>query len=231
MKKQDLRNGDIVLTRGGELGVVILDLEYVLYQNIGMDDLILFTDDLLADGLERDFDIMEVYRGCSFIDLEDEMPIYQRLDDAGIQEIEEQYKNLQPVKSEPKQPKELLEIVTQAFYGNRTGLTIKKENVDHLLEGNTSGDRELYYPNGRTIIQLPNSKAVLVYNKYQEEYQLKQNEEWLLEDGYVAKPLASIPELNLDIYSRCFICRMDEQGNLQNIEDEDDEVIEKYLIV
>ena len=59
MKKEELMNGSIVVTRGGYLGVVIRDEDdgYILYQKIGIDDLADFNDDLTSkDG--EDWDII-----------------------------------------------------------------------------------------------------------------------------------------------------------------------------
>ena len=48
-------------------------------------------------------------------------------------------------------------------------------------------------------------------------------------DGYVVKPLAIIPELDLEIYSRPIACRMSEDGKLLSLQDEDYEVLFKYF--
>ena len=47
--KKDFRNGDIVVARNGEPGVVILDKEIIIYRDSGFDFLDMFTDDLLSD--------------------------------------------------------------------------------------------------------------------------------------------------------------------------------------
>ena len=85
-----------------------------------------------------------------------------------------------------------------------------------------------FEPN-RTIIHIPDTKCVLVYNKYQEIAQLALVRDWAVKDGYIAKPLASLPELGIELYSRCFLCRMNESGNLESIRDEDQSIIHKYL--
>ena len=81
MKKQDLQTGDIIVNRGGYLGVVLKEQEIILYQLIGSDVLDEFNDDLtFAYDDYREGDIMEVYRGVTF--LEDDImsvpPIYCR---------------------------------------------------------------------------------------------------------------------------------------------------------
>ena len=88
MKKEDLTNGSIVATRCGYLAVVIkegtgIDDGHILYQDIGMDDLYLFNDDLTSTE-DKDWDIMEVFgHGTgrySFYDIEldDPMPDWSR---------------------------------------------------------------------------------------------------------------------------------------------------------
>lgn len=124
---------------------------------------------------------------------------------------------------------ENISVVMQAFYGNRTYTELSEDTIDYMLQGVLDKKIGLDFEVDRTIIAIPDSKCVLVYNKHQEADQLKQNEKWEQRDGYIAKPLATIPELGVEIYSRCFVCRMDEAGKLESIQDEDAVVIFKYL--
>lgn len=55
--KQDLLTGDIVVTRGGELGVVLAEKDYILYQNDGLDFFDMFTEELLSEDEETNWDI------------------------------------------------------------------------------------------------------------------------------------------------------------------------------
>ena len=85
-------------------------------------------------------------------------------------------------------------------------------------------------PVDRTIIRLPGSdNLVLVYNKYQEEERLVDKERALREDNYILKPVASIPEANLDIYSRCIVCRMNADGVFESLGEGDYEIWGRYL--
>ena len=59
--KEDLRTGDIVVLRSGEIGIVIRQDDIIVYQNSGSDYLNDFTDDLLSKNYGRDDDIVEVY--------------------------------------------------------------------------------------------------------------------------------------------------------------------------
>ena len=82
----------------------------------------------------------------------------------------------------------------------------------------------------RTIINIPNTdNLVIVYNKYNEEEALKRKEEAFAEDGYETKPLVTIPENNIKLYSRCIVCRMNENRELESLQNGDYEKFVKYL--
>lgn len=125
---------------------------------------------------------------------------------------------------------ELICIISQAFYGNRTGTEIRRENIDRFILGYQTDDFDVTEAIDRTVIHLPGSdNLVLVYNKYQEEERLKVKERALREDNYVIKPLAAIPELNLEIYSRCVVCRMNADGVFESLAEGDFEIWDCYL--
>ena len=125
--------------------------------------------------------------------------------------------------------KELITVIMQAWYGNRTATYIKEENIDSIILG---CDDPKYLTQSdkidRTIIRIPNSECVIIYNKYQEAKELERIKEYFEKDGYVAKPLAFIPEENIEIYSSCLVCRMDESGKLSSLQQEDN-IIFNYL--
>ena len=125
---------------------------------------------------------------------------------------------------------ELICIISQAFYGNRTGTEIRRENIDRFILGYQTDDFDTTEAIDRTVIHLPGSdNLVLVYNKYQEEERLKVKERALREDNYILKPLAAIPELNLEIYSRCIVCRMNADGVFESLAEGDFEIWDRYL--
>lgn len=79
MTKTDLKTSDIIVNRAGYLGVILKEEQCVLYQTIGIDWLDDFNEDLaFVDADYPDGDIMEVYRGNTFIDLDDNEPFWQR---------------------------------------------------------------------------------------------------------------------------------------------------------
>lgn len=227
MNKQDLKTGDIVVLRNYNLGVVILEKDIILYQYSGYDDLDMFNDDLTSSDDDVRFDIMQVYRGyhnspVSFISYEDEELVYTRdLDFKPITQTNEAiYEN--PI---VKNNDDLLVVIMQAMYGNRTEIHLKEEDIDYYILGYLTKDLPITEPFDRTIIRIPNSNCVIVYNKYQEVKVLNRKDE-----THHPKPLASIPELNITLYSRCLMCRIDDNGKLQSIKNEDIEFINKYLI-
>ena len=124
----------------------------------------------------------------------------------------------------------VLKIVAQAFYGNRTETEVKRENVDAFVLGNIDGIIDKYEKVDRTIVNVPNAdNIVIVYNKYQEEERLQRKEELLNNEGYELKPVAVIPENNIEIYSRCIVCRIDSNGELDSLQNGDYEKFVKYL--
>lgn len=125
---------------------------------------------------------------------------------------------------------EFISIIAQAFYGNRTGTDIRREDIDRFILGYQSDDLAVTEPIDRTIIHLPGSdNLVLIYNKYQEEDRLEVKERALREDNYVIKPLATIPQMGLEVYSRCIVCRMNTDGVLENLGEGDFDIWDRYL--
>ena len=236
MKLQDLMSGDIVVDRDGEVGIVIVEKEIMIYQNGGLDDYVDFKDDLMRHDDYRGGDIMAVYRdeekAINFSDYNlDYEPIYERHDNIewSIEAYWEEQNRLWEEKKKNRPP--ACYGVIQAFYGNRTQVEFTETTVDQLIMG-SPGDSfwEAYKKVDRSMIPIPGEEGlVLLYNKYQEEEKLVQKEEWYQEDGYVMKPLAEIPELNVKLYSRCLACRVDEENKVTGLREEDYEKVMKYL--
>ena len=125
---------------------------------------------------------------------------------------------------------EHINIIAQAFYGNRTGTEICTENIDRFILGYLDNTIPVTETIDRTIVHLPGSEhLVLIYNRYEEEERLSLKKRAWEEAQYVIKPLASIPEMSLEIYSRCIACRMTSSGEFQSIENEDLGVLGRYL--
>ncbi len=246
--KKDLRNGDIVVTRGGEPGVVILDKQIIIYKNDGYDEFDMFTDNLMSDDDERQCDIMQVYQGSnhfSFLDYNDEIPAFVREEEPDLFEKEqeneaESTKEVQSVsadfpevKTAPEQSgnrKKRILIVAQAFYGNRTITEINEDNMDRFILGYLTDSIPIKRKIDRSIIHIPDSdNIVFVYNKYEEAKKRELRDRILKEDNRKMKPLAVIPEMGLMLYSRCIACRMNEDGTFESLEEEDFIKFMQYL--
>ena len=93
----------------------------------------------------------------------------------------------------------------------------------------------------RRIIKVPGSdNVVIVYDQNQEdEYMNVKFPRMLAEDGskYFENTgheltrwvSCSIPEIGVELHSRCFACRIDENGELQSLEDGDGDAFVKYF--
>ena len=125
---------------------------------------------------------------------------------------------------------DLLTIISQAFYGNRTMTEICPDEMDRFILGYLDSSLEISEPVERTIVHIPGSDhLVLVYNRYQEEERLEERERLLKEENYEMKPLAVIPESGLTLFSRCIALRMNEDGSFASLQDEDSRILVKYL--
>ena len=119
-----------------------------------------------------------------------------------------------------------IRIVAQNFYGNRTLTDISLEKLDWFILGFISEDAIKFGERtgkdekmSREVIDIPNTDCVLIYNPIMEEDDRKN----------LSKPVAIIPELGLEIYSRCIICRKDKDGNFASLTPDDYEKVKKYL--
>ena len=125
---------------------------------------------------------------------------------------------------------ELIDIISQAFYGNRTHTQVRRNEIDRFITGeldpaaagsNNNGDN---LSRDREVTRIPGTEnLVLIYNKSEEAIRLQKNTE------YAVKPLAVIPEMNLKLYSRCIVCRMNQDGFFESLKPEDCEKFMKYL--
>ena len=102
--------------------------------------------------------------------------------------------------------------------------------VERHFRGYQTDDFDVTEPVDRTIVHLLGSDTlVLIYNKHREEERLEVKERAFREENYILKPLASIPEMNLDIYSRCIVCRMNAEGVFESVCESDYEIWGRYL--
>ena len=107
-------------------------------------------------------------------------------------------------------------MLVQGFYGNRTLVDIGEEDINKTLNCNSDTDR--------VVIEIPNTEnLVLIYSKDKEERVRKDNEKGNF------KPLAFIKEKDIEIYSRCIVCRQNSDGHFVSFEEEDFDKVTMYL--
>lgn len=135
-------------------------------------------------------------------------------------------------------------IISQYFYGNRTGTEVELDWIDPFLRGHIS--RNHYSPLDaqdvqnviRKIVHIPGSEhIVIVYDQAQEDrYVNIEFPEIYATDGadYLARwgeelkmhVSCEIPEIGFKIHTRCFACRADKDGTLHSLENGD---IQKFI--
>ena len=114
-----------------------------------------------------------------------------------------------------------IRVMAQAFYGNRVLTDVKTENIDNLILGHLDFSTPSRHKVDRTIVRVPETdNVVIIYNKYQEERNLKHN---ILETMVM-------PEENLILHSRCIACRINENDELISLKPEDVEIVNKYFV-
>lgn len=124
----------------------------------------------------------------------------------------------------------IINIIAQAYYGNRVATEINKENIDRFILGYQDSSITITEPIDRTIIHIPNTDGiVIVYNKYKEEQGRELRDRAMREANHVMKPLAVIPEENIELYGRCIACRMNANGELVSLQEGDFEKLTEYL--
>lgn len=262
MKKNELMNGDFVVLSSGSVAVIIGKGEdaYLLFQYGGFEYLDECYDDNLNHEMEED-KIMQVFRSegrFGFEGIDMEVPIWERDENwecPAEEEREEKHKaaveryeaklraDLERMDEERMERKDLIFVIAQGYYGNRTGTAIHREKINYFLKGCPSpeffsGEDEAVE---RKIIKIPGSdNVVIVYDQNQEdEYINVSFPKYLAEDGARCLEMTGremtpwvnckIPELEIELHSRCFACRLDENGEFQSLEEDDDEVFMKYF--
>lgn len=139
-----------------------------------------------------------------------------------------------------KKRRDLIFVVAQQFYGNRTEIEIERNKIDYFLHGYL--DYSFSKPaTDLKIVHVPGSEhVVVVYDQLQEdEYVNVIFPEKYAEHGaeykeFTGKEFAmhvscEIPEINFKIHTRCIACRIDHEGILQSLVEGDGKFIEKYL--
>lgn len=139
--------------------------------------------------------------------------------------------------------KNYINVIAQQLYGNRTGTQICKDKINFFLKGSLSpelfpGDDKTV---AQTIVRIPNNEhIVIVYDQAQEDKYVNVEfpEIYALHGAdyrkrwgkdLKMKVSCKIPEIGLTIHTRCFACRMNSTGNLEDIQPEDYSIVLRYL--
>ena len=129
--------------------------------------------------------------------------------------------------------REMIAVMVQGLYGNRTDTRIVKEDFDAFMLGHLDGNLRAEEEIDRTVVRVPGTdNLVIAYNKHQEERALVGLRDFiqnLKETQCRYNPTAVIPELGIVLFSRCIICRMNSAGEPSSIEAEDYEKVLPYL--
>lgn len=250
MTINELKTGNIIINRGGYAGVVIKEQDVIIYQESEKDWLSDFNDDLTYfDDDCTSADIMEVYEEGDFFEYYLYDCLYQR-DPNWVRPNEKQRRARERkiarerVKREAQEAAErrvaaraartdIISVIAQQFYGNRTGTEIERDKVDYFLHG----IHGLYDPKDianadRRIVHVPNSDGiVIVYDQTHEDHYVnvdfpelyKEYADWHRETGREMTMHVSceIPEIGFKIHTCCFACRIDENGVLQSLQNDD----------
>ena len=142
-----------------------------------------------------------------------------------------------------KKENNTIRIISQFFYGNRSGTEITRDAVDYFLRGDLSNTFNPKEVEGvvRKIIRVPGAEhIVIVYDQTQEDdyvnvefprYYAYAGADYLARWGEELKMVVSceIPELGITLHTRCIACRMDDSGTLQSLEDGDYEKFIHYF--
>ncbi len=245
MKLQDLKIGDIIINRKGQVGMYTVRRNngYILYQDGGYDDVsYTFNDDLtdIYDG--EDYDIMQIYREyfggmICFSDYDEADLIFNRdekwknpnIKEKQCIEITKEKKNVDNDDS--------ISIIAQCFYGNQTGTKINRNKVKQFLLGYIDDSlpiskKELESVNIKTLLVPHTDNIVIVYDEHKEyeyinvdfpEMYKRIGHKYIEKWGEELKPYVScfIPEINFELHTRCFACRIDDYGKLQSLQNDD----------
>ena len=251
MTKKNLLTGDIVVLRNGNVAVVIQNEkeEYLLFQSGGWESLDDYSEDMVylySDADEVDA-IMKVYRsvssGISFSDFEEEALIFER--DLTWEENSEDNTASFTVTSYQRMAHEnqKIHIVAQQFYGNGTHTTIDLADVDYFLRGIL--EPQLFPHNAdsviRKVVRIPNNEHIaVVYDQHQEAlyvndefpaYYASEAQAYRDVTGHeLTMPVTcKIPEIGLELHTRCFVCRVDAHNQLCSLESSDIQIVNRYL--
>lgn len=229
--KNDLKTWDIVEFRNVGLGLVCMEQEKVILQEGGSEWLDDYSDELtdITDNDEM-FDIMRVYRDgfgktLDFLDYCEAAVIFDR-DPSWVRPSEEERALIKAQRQKPNEelavqrdPEKGVTVLAQGYYGNRTLVSVKKDRVDKEIFGIGYSDSD------KSCIYLSKEVAI-VYSVSGEKSCLERIAE---NKKLEREPLCTIPEKNIKLYSTCFLCRLDENGEYVDLQNDDIDFVKEYF--
>ena len=232
--KKNLQTGDIIETRNGEFGVVILEKDCILYQAGGLDELDVFTEDLFVDGPEREGDIFKVYSDpegtIGFNKRFGIAPVFRRRNDKAAKRRAAELSDKYDMRKGCVRAVDL-EPCFRRYHDIFVKRDLESKDLDFDLSEAPSMMACGQIGIDRTFVPVPGEENLyLLYNKCQEEWHLqkdRKHEKWGSSSD--TEPIVIIPEENIQIHSRSMIIRLDSAGVPENLRNDDFEKAREYL--
>ena len=232
--KKNLQTGDIIETRNGEFGVVILEKDCILYQAGGLDELDVFTEDLFVDGPEREGDIFKVYSDpegtIGFNKRFGTAPGFWRRNDKAAKRRAAELSDKYDMRKGCVRAVDL-EPCFRRYHDIFVKRDLESKDLDFDLSEAPSMMACGQIGIDRTFVPVPGEENLyLLYNKCQEEWHLqkdRKHEKW--GSSRDTEPIVIIPEENIQIHSRSMIIRLDSAGVPENLRNDDFEKAREYL--
>ena len=232
--KKNLQTGDIIETRNGEFGVVILEKDCILYQAGGLDELDVFTEDLFVDGPEREGDIFKVYSDpegtIGFNKRFGIAPVFRRRNDRAAKRRAAELSDKYDMRKGCVRAVDL-EPCFRKYHDIFVKRDLESKDLDFDLSEAPSMMACGQIGIDRTFVPVPGEENLyFLYNKCQEEWHLqkdRKHEKW--GSSRDTEPIVIIPEENIQIHSRSMIIRLDSAGVPENLRNDDFEKAREYL--
>ena len=232
--KKNLQTGDIIETRNGEFGVVILEKDCILYQAGGLDELDVFTEDLFVDGPEREGDIFKVYSDpegtIGFNKRFGIAPVFRRRNDRAAKRRAAELSDKYDMRKGCVRAVDL-EPCFRRYHDIFVKRDLESKDLDFDLSEAPSMMACGQIGIDRTFVPVPGEENLyFLYNKCQEEWHLqkdRKHEKW--GSSRDTEPIVIIPEENIQIHSRSMIIRLDSAGVPENLRNDDFEKAREYL--
>ncbi len=236
--KEDLKTGDIIVLRNGEPGFVHREKTVIIYQHLGMDSLDTLSIGMTNISKNAARDIMRVYRTphrpLGFENYMSYCPIFDRDEKRVFLETEESTsipsKHLRCGKKNKELPKYHAILLCSANRRISDIYMNEQENPCWDLLEMPSIDYKRPDISNLSYLDVPDSDGlVIVYHQFQEERWNKEKNNPIMFTRKPVRPLLSIPEHDIQLYSRCIVCKKNSMGRHEILNDKDMLRIMDYL--